>query len=110
MELLTTLTQVQCQHGATAQVPAAVNQLAAASVGKVLVESDVHLVLPGCAFFRGPQASPCVRITWSNGAQSAKAGGQAALTRNSIGQCFSGDGVLQGLAVIGSTQDKAKAP
>ena len=106
MELLTTLTQVQCMHGGMFQVPAPQNQQSEAVQGRVLVETDVHTAMAPCGFMRGMQPSPCVRIDWKAGAVQVTVGGAAALTRSSVGTCYAADGSPQGIALIASTQSQ----
>jgi len=106
MELLTTLTQVRCTHGGVFQVAAPRNQQTEAVQGLVLVESDVHTAMAPCAFMRGPQPSPCVRIEWQGGAVHVAAGGTAVLTRSSVGTCYAADGSPQGIAVVDGTQSQ----
>jgi len=106
MELLTTLTQVQCPHGGTFQVAMPQNQQSEAVEGRVLVETDVHTMMTPCGFMRGQQPSPCARIGWQAGAVQVTVGGTAALTRSSVGTCYSADGAPQGLALISSTQSQ----
>jgi hypothetical protein len=104
MELLTSLTQVQCMHGSLAQVPAPANQKTEVVSGRVLVEGDVHMVMAPCPFMKGTQPSPCTRIEWQAGAVQVSVDGKPVLTRSSIGTCYGPDGSPQGLALIASTQ------
>jgi|KBSSwiStaDraftv2_1062776.scaffolds.fasta_scaffold05606_13 hypothetical protein len=109
MNVLTTMSQIQCMHGALAQVLAPTQTAASATEGVVLVESDTHTVITPCPFMRGSDPSPCVLIEWSAGAGRVTASGDAVLTQSSIGTCRAADGSSQGAAIIGQTQTRASA-
>jgi hypothetical protein len=98
---LTTLSSIQCPHGGRAVL---ITSNAHASAGAhMLLESDTHTVV-GCSFYNGATYSPCVTIMWSAGASALSVGGAAVLVKSSVGQCKNGSGVVQGVAVVGSTQ------
>jgi hypothetical protein len=101
-DVLTVQSQVMCPHGGNGTaIPSQIK--ASAESGLILVETDKHIVA-GCAFMKGQQPSPCVRIEWSAGAQKVQAGGTAVLTNQSIGQCYGPDNSVQGVAVIVNTK------
>jgi hypothetical protein len=105
--VLTSTSTVQCPHGGMASVSP--SQTAVKADGApVLTENDVHTVV-GCSFNVSSSPNPCVTIAWSAGAQKVSVGGSPALIRSSVGQCKSGAGAVQGMAVIANTQTKVKA-
>jgi hypothetical protein len=108
MNLLTTLSNVRCSHGGDARVASPVQDASSASQGRVLVESDTHLV-SGCPFVRGTMPSPCLRISWQAGAPQVLGRSQAPLTNRSLGTCWSAEGVQQGVALIAGTQSTVSA-
>ncbi len=96
-----------CPHGGQATLMTT-NTHASAQGGRILLESDVHLVT-GCPFTVGDKYSPCVRIEWSAGSGTSSVNGTAVLVRSSIGQCLNAAGLTQGVATIVQTQPKASA-
>jgi hypothetical protein len=74
-----------------------------------LLESDIHPIA-GCPFQipvgAGTKPSPCIRIEWLAGTTQVRVNGIAVLVQSSIGKCFSPEGLLQGIAMIVSTQTK----
>lgn len=106
--LLTTASTIMCPHGGQATLFTA-NVRAYAGGAPVLLETDVHPVA-GCPFtLPGGKYSPCVRIQWSGGAGSTPVNGTPVLVQSSIGQCYSPEGAVQGVAFIVNTQLKASA-
>ncbi|MGH8263130.1 MAG: hypothetical protein ACRETU_03080 [Steroidobacterales bacterium] len=105
--VLTVASTVQCTHGGTATaVPS--NTSVQADSSPVLVESDTHTVA-GCSFNVSGSPMPCVTIAWSAGATKVKINGTAVLVKSSVGQCKNGAGVVQGMAIVASTQTKVSA-
>jgi hypothetical protein len=99
--LLTEETQVQCTHGGLATVSSG-DDKATAEGSAVLTVDDMHQVA-GCAFMKGTEPSPCVRIQWQNPAQKVRAVGSAVLTSSSVGMCYAADGSPQGVAIVVAT-------
>ncbi len=104
---LTTTSNIMCPHGGRATLMTT-NPHALADGSLVLLESDIHTVT-GCPFTVGQKYSPCVRIEWSAGASNVTVNGTATLTQNSIGQCYNGEGAVQGVATIVNTQQETSA-
>ena len=105
--VLTVASTVQCMHGGSATaIPS--NSKVMADNSPILVESDTHTVA-GCSFNVSGSPMPCVTIAWSMGATKVKINGTAVLTKNSIGQCKSAAGAVQGMATVANTQTKVQA-
>lgn len=103
---LTTTSSVQCPHGGRALLLTSNTcSLAGASM---LLESDVHSVV-GCSFFAGQKYSPCLTIEWSAGASALTISGTKVLVRSSVGKCKNDSGVVQGSAIVASTQTPVSA-
>jgi hypothetical protein len=98
---LTTQSSIQCPHGGRAVLTTSNTHANAAA--PMLLETDTHTVI-GCAFYNGASYSPCVAIAWSAGASTVSVNGTAVLVKSSVGQCKNGSGVVQGVALVGSTQ------
>ena len=105
-DVLTDQTQVSCAHAAPATVVPS-NLEVSAEQGRVLVESDVHMVT-GCLFMIGTVSSPCIQIQWSSPARTTKVDKRAVLTNQSVGKCVAANGLPQGMALV-SNSKKAKA-
>lgn len=105
--ILTTGSTIMCPHGGQATLFTS-NTNNFASGMPALLETDVHPVV-GCPFTVGPKYSPCVRIEWSSGSSKASTTGTPVLVRSSIGQCYSAENALQGVAIIVNTQIKVSA-
>ncbi len=99
--VLTTLSSVQCPHGGRAVLTTSNASTHAAA--NMLLESDTHTVV-GCGFFIGSSYSPCRTIAWTAGATSLSVGGTPVLVKSSVGTCKNGGGVVQGVAVVASSQ------
>ena len=105
--LLTTASQVQCPHGGQATLTTS-NTDVKADNAFALLETDVHGV-SGCPFTVPPsKPQPCVRIEWSAGAVMGKNHSTAFLVQSSVGKCYSGEGALQGVAIVVRTQTKVQ--
>jgi hypothetical protein len=100
--ILTMTSTVQCPHGGMGTAIPSQTKVRIDGA-PVLLESDVHTVA-GCSL-----NNPCVQIAWSAGAQKVSVNGTAVLIRTSMGQCKSGAGSVQGMAIIANTQTKVKA-
>ena len=106
--ILTTASLITCTHGGMVSLTTS-NVKAKIDGAPALLETDIHTV-SGCPFtVPGPKPQPCVRVEWSAGAMTCKVDGTPVLIRTSIGKCFSAENVLQGVALILSTQMKAQA-
>ncbi len=99
--VLTTLSSVQCPHGGRAVLTTSNASTHAAA--NMLLESDTHTVV-GCGFFIGNTYSPCLSISWAAGATALSIGGTPVLVKSSVGTCKSGSGLVQGVAVVASSQ------
>jgi hypothetical protein len=105
--VLTAASTIQCTHGGSATVsPSQTDAMADGS--PILNENDVHQVA-GCTFNVSGSPSPCVTIAWSMGSAKVTAAGSPVLTRSSVGQCKSGAGAVQGMAIVANTQTKVEA-
>lgn len=104
--LLTTSSKIQCPHGGRAFLTTS-NRTTSAGA-RILLESDVHQVV-GCPFTVGSKYQPCVTIAWSAGASAVSIGGEKALVKSSIGKCKNAEGAVQGVAIVGQTQQRASA-
>jgi hypothetical protein len=102
---LTTASTIICPHGGQA-ILFTTNAGVQALGAPVLLETDVHSVV-GCPFTVGTKYSPCVRIEWSAGAGQTDISGIPGLVKTSVGQCYSVENAVQGVAVIVNTQPKA---
>ncbi len=102
--LLTTASRILCPHGGMLVLKTSNTTTSAGA--KVLLESDVHEVR-NCPFTIGTKYTPCKTVSWKTGG-SVTVGGKKVLVRSSIGQCKSGENVIQGIAVIATTQLRAK--
>jgi hypothetical protein len=106
--ILTTASQVTCTHGGKAVLTTA-NMRVKIEDMPALLETDIHSVT-ACPFtVPGPKPQPCVRIEWSAGATMCKVGDTKVLVRSSVGKCYSAEGVMQGMAIISTTQTKGRA-
>ena len=106
--VLTVTSQIQCMHGGKAILTTSNSKLMVDNT-PALLESDIHTVV-GCPFtLPGPKYSPCVRIEWTAGATKMESNGTKVLVQSSVGQCYSGEGAVQGVAIIASTQMKTTA-
>lgn len=103
-EILTTASSIQCMHGGSATLFTSNTRLLVDNL-PALLETDIHPVV-GCPFTVGTKYQPCVRIQWSAGSTKATVNGVAVLVRSSIGQCYSAEGAVQGMAIVGNTQTK----
>jgi hypothetical protein len=106
-EILNIASSIQCMHGGQALLFTSNTRFMVDNL-PALMQSDIHPVV-GCPFTIGPKYQPCVRIEWSGGASQCAVNGVPVLVRSSIGQCYSADGVVQGIAIIGNTQTKVGA-
>lgn len=105
---LTTASTIMCPHGGRANLVTA-NTNVFANGSPALLKSDIHPVI-GCLFTRlNGQYSPCVRIEWSSGSTKTVANNTAPLVNSSIGNCYSAENAIQGVATIVTTQIKASA-
>jgi len=103
MPMITTAATVVCPHGGTVQLSTS-NTLVTADQGSVCLVSDQHTVT-GCAFtLPSGTPSPCVSVRWSAPATSSTVGGAAPLLQSSVGLCFSGAQVPQGVALVSGAQ------
>ena len=100
---LTTLSSVQCPHGGRAVLTTSNTHASAGPGAQVLLETDTHAVV-ACSFYNGSTYSPCLTIEWSAGASAVSVNDTAVLVKSSVGQCKNGSGVVQGVAVVASTQ------
>jgi len=109
--ILTISSTVLCMHGGSAILTTA-NTKVKVDNAPALLETDVHSVA-GCPFQipigAGTKPSPCIRIQWSGGSTQMQVNGAGVLVRSSIGQCFSPEGAMQGIASIVNTQMKTSA-
>jgi hypothetical protein len=100
---LTTLSSIQCPHGGSALLTTSNAHASAGPGARMLLETDTHAIV-GCPFYNGASYSPCVSISWSAGASALSVQGTAVLVKSSVGQCKNPSGVVQGVAMVGSTQ------
>lgn len=100
---LTTLSTVRCPHGGPAVLTTTNTHVVAGPGAPVLLETDIHAIV-GCPFYNGSTYSPCLTMEWSAGATAMRVNGTAVLVTSSVGQCKNGSGVVQGVAVVASTQ------
>jgi len=104
--MLTTASVVKCPHGGTAQL--VTKNMTTKAHGRVLLETDKHHVI-GCGFWRGNTYSPCFEISWSAGVSKVSIRGTKVLVKTSVGTCRAADKVVQGIALVSSTQHAASA-
>ena len=104
--VLTTTSSIQCPHGGRAIL--STSDTTTSARAPMLLETDIHTVA-GCSFYQGTNYSPCVTIAWSAGAGAVTVGGTKVLVKSSIGQCKNAGGVVQGVAIIASTQTAVTA-
>jgi hypothetical protein len=104
--ILTTASRIQCPHGGQAVLQTKNTHTSAGATA--LLETDIHTVT-GCTFTVGTKYSPCLTIEWSAGAGAVTIDGTAVLVKSSIGKCKNDGGLVQGIAVITLTQQKASA-
>ncbi len=96
-----------CPHGGSIQLSTA-NVEVFVDGDPVLLETDIHSV-SGCPFMIGNKASPCIRVEWKMGTARSHQMGMAFLHQDSMGQCFSPENLLQGLAQVVNTQMKVES-
>ncbi len=106
-EILNIASSIQCMHGGKAILFTTNTRFMVDNL-PALLESDMHPVV-GCPFTVGVKYQPCVRIEWSAGSPKCAVNGVPVLVRSSIGKCFSAEGILQGVAIVGNTQTKVDA-
>ncbi len=103
--ILTISSTIICPHGGQATLTTS-NTALNVDAMPALMQSDIHTVV-GCPFtLPGPKPSPCIRIQWSGGSTAVGGNGTPVLVATSIGQCYSAEGAVQGVAVIINTQAK----
>ena len=102
--LLNTSSIIQCPHGG--KVSAVTTNTRAKASGAYLLRASDTFLVAGCTFAMGTTPHPCVRVQWVQSAQKSKAVGTFTLTQESVGQCIAGDGAVQGVALITSTQPR----
>jgi len=106
--VLTTSSTVLCTHGGSAALTTA-NAKVTVDGAPALLESDIHSV-SGCPFQipigTGTKPSPCIRIEWSAGTVQMQIDSGAVLTQTSVGQCYSAEGAVQGVATVANAQMK----
>jgi hypothetical protein len=106
--IVTTASQITCTHGGKA-VPATANTRVRIENMPALLETDV-LMVTACPFtVPGPKPQPCVTIKWSGGTTMCKVSGKSVVVSSSIGKCYSAENVMQGFAMISTTQTKVRA-
>ncbi len=103
--LLTTSSQLMCPHGGTVTIISAGTSLQAA--GSPIVRSGDTFTVAGCPFTLGSLPHPCVRVQWLQPATQNQAGGDFALTEQSVGMCLAADQAPQGTVQIVAAQPKA---
>ncbi|HEX8180458.1 MAG TPA: hypothetical protein VF525_13005 [Pyrinomonadaceae bacterium] len=101
--VLTTTSSIMCPHGGQAVLVTSNTKLMLGGA-PALLETDTFPVA-GCSFtLPGPKPSPCVQIRWSAGAAEMSVAGAKVLITSSIGQCSSGEGAMQGIAIVNPSQ------
>ena len=107
-QVLTIASSIQCMHGGQAILLTSNTRLLVQG-SPALLESDVPVVA-GCPFtLPNGKYSPCVKIEWTGGASQLKVNGVKVLINASIGQCKSGEGATQGIAIVNPNQVRASA-
>jgi hypothetical protein len=104
--LLTTSSQLTCPHGGMVTIVSVDTRSRAA--GSPIVRSGDTFTVAGCSFTlpAGPP-HPCVRVQWLQPATQNHAGGDFALTEQSVGMCLAADQAPQGTVQIVAAQPKA---
>jgi hypothetical protein len=104
--ILTTAASVTCPHGGTVTLFTSQSAVTAGG-GALCLETDQHTVA-GCPFVVGTKPQPCVLVRWSAAASRTRINGIGVLLSTSVGQCFSAEQILQGVAIVVATQQQAK--
>lgn len=102
--LLTSSSMMLCPHGGTVSVVTS-NARVKAGGDFVLRQSDTFMVA-GCPFILGLVPHPCVQVRWVQPAGRGKAGGDFALTEESLGLCVAADQAVQGAVQVAFTQEQ----
>ncbi|MCY1178346.1 hypothetical protein D9M73_186920 [compost metagenome] len=95
-----------CPHGGMAQLITS-NTEALVDGAPMLLITDQHPII-GCAFAPGGVPSPCVLVRWISAATRTSLRNVPVLLQNSVGQCLNAAQVVQGIALVVQTQQKAK--
>lgn len=103
--LLNASTTMICPHGG--QVQAITSNTQAKAQDFILRATDTFTIA-GCSFNPG-FPHPCVTVQWIVTATRVKAGGDLALTTDSVGLCLAADQAPQGTVQIIPNQQNATA-
>lgn len=100
---LTTASVLMCPHGGS--VSATTSNTRVRSDGALNVRPSDNFTISGCPFtLPNNKDHPCVRVEWVVAALRSTAGGDATLTRDSVGMCMAADNVPQGTVQVVATQ------
>jgi len=102
-KILTTSAQIFCQHSGRAILSSSQHDIFA-NGKQILLQTDVHKIIPGTCSLTSTSTPPCVKIKWSQGSLYSYSKNERAklLTEHSIGKCYDSNGVFKGLAIIRS--------
>lgn len=109
IQILTTLSTVQCPHGGAVSLTTT-NSQCQIDGGYALLQTDVHTV-SGCPFQKPttpPIPSPCVTVRWLTGATQTKVNQTPVLLQTSSGLCYSAEQIPQGPPTITQAQSRAR--
>lgn len=96
--------QIVCPHQGTVQIIASSKPLSVDGAPALLASEATTVA--GCAFAPGGAASPCTTVLWSVTDTQVTTGGQATLSKSSVGLCYSAAGAAQGAVTVRTTQSK----
>ncbi len=101
---LTSAASITCPHGGTVSITTSNSKVKAG--GSPIVTMSDTFTISGCAFtLPGPKPSPCIRIQWIVPNVRVRVLGVPALSKTSVGLCFSADSIPQGPPTISTTQE-----
>lgn len=103
---LTTQSTLQCPHGGT--VTSSTTNTRVKAAGVFVTRSTDMFTIAGCPFTISGVPHPCVRVQWDVHCERHTSQGDPSLTLESVGLCLAGDGAMQGMVVIVSTQGRAE--
>jgi hypothetical protein len=99
---------LKCPHGATVKIISSNTKVMVDGVQAALATDQ--FVISGCPFQipigTGTKPSPCVTVKWLVTDLRTKVGGDATLSKSSVGLCQTAEQIPQGPVVISTTQVK----
>lgn len=103
---LTLQSSMSCPHGGT--ITASTTNTRVKADQSFVLRSNDTFTIGGCPYMLGVVPHPCAYVQWDVPAQRHTSQRDPSLTRDSVGLCLAADGAVQGVVVIGGTQQRAQ--